>query len=116
MPPSHAWPTATCARSTPTSPPRRDVMRRAASGYAKDETMGVIGKAALRLVTLLVLLALLVACSAPGRAKPTPTPGEEPTPSEMPSEEPSPDNPDQPAVTEVPPETPAEIPTAPPAA
>lgn len=73
--------------------------------------MDAIGKAVLRLVTFLVLLSLLAACSGPGQAQPTPTPGEE-TPSEMPSGEPAPENPEPAASADMPPETPTEQPAA----
>jgi hypothetical protein len=71
-----------------------------------------IGRAALRLVTLLLLLTLAVACSAPGRAQPTATPGDEP-PTELPVGEPATDTPEPPATADVPPETPPDTPVAP---
>src|SRR3954464_14736311 len=114
-PRSRNWPMATCARSMPTSPPRRERVRRAGSGNAKEGLMEVIGRAARRLVTLLLLLTLVVACSAPGRAQPTATPGEEPPP-EMPTGEPVPETPEPSAVAEVPPEAPPDTPEVPPSA
>lgn len=77
--------------------------------------MEAIGRAVLRLVTLLLVVTLAVACSAPGRAQPTATPGEEPPP-EMPTGEPAPETPEPPATTEVPPEAPPDTPETPPTA